>query len=459
MLLSALLASYSFAGVALADTPRWNERRTLQFAVLYPDGADQVAERYAGFLDPLYEEAAVWWGYRPVTPVVVRIYPSMELYFQANPAAASVPGVVAHTHTGRREISIALPQTAHQSEEEVRNNIRHELTHIIAADLSGNKLSALWQEGVAQNAEHPGQRLDQDMQKLRTAVARHELLAWNDLDRRDVMYGKPELAYPESYAVVAFLIRRNGMPTFRQFVEAEQWTSDYHAALRSVYRTTPEQLEREWLAQMTPFVDGGYRTAPTSKVDLAPSQAAIEQGDYAGAIKVLKPLVLRLRSSQSPLVTSAASLLQRAEDGIAANDFAEGARIKLATGDYAAAERDAQDSERLFSTLGAAERLAVVRRYKDAARRGQDAQQQVEDAQHLLRQFRFVAARRSLATAYTAFTRLGDAARAGQAQAVLAALERGQQAVAAGMLACAGGVLVWNMWRRRRLRRQLIPFT
>ena len=57
----------------------WQERRTLRFSILYPAGADTIAEQYAQFVDATYDEAAALWDYRPPPPVVLRIYPTMEL--------------------------------------------------------------------------------------------------------------------------------------------------------------------------------------------------------------------------------------------------------------------------------------------------------------------------------------------------------------------------------------------
>ncbi len=153
-----LLVSLLLPGALVrAQSVDWQEHRTLLFTILYPSGAEAIADQYAQFVDSTYDEAAAIWDYRTAPPIVLRIYPTMELYYEANPIAARLPGVVAHAHTGRREISVAIPQTAGQSPEEITNNVRHELTHIIAADLSGGRLTTPWQEGIAQFVEHPFQ--------------------------------------------------------------------------------------------------------------------------------------------------------------------------------------------------------------------------------------------------------------------------------------------------------------
>ncbi|MFN8477278.1 MAG: hypothetical protein U0074_05530 [Kouleothrix sp.] len=50
---------------------------------------------------------------------------------------------------------IILSQTARQTPEESGNNVRHELTHIVVAELADDRLSTGFQEGIAQYVEQP----------------------------------------------------------------------------------------------------------------------------------------------------------------------------------------------------------------------------------------------------------------------------------------------------------------
>ncbi len=79
-----------------AQETQWQELRTQQFSLLYPVEAQSTADEYAQFVDSIYEEISAFWGHRPPPPVILRIYPTMELYYLANPLAESMPGVVAH---------------------------------------------------------------------------------------------------------------------------------------------------------------------------------------------------------------------------------------------------------------------------------------------------------------------------------------------------------------------------
>jgi hypothetical protein len=439
-----------------AQTIHWNERRTLQFSLLYPDDASAAAEQYAHFVDGIYEEISAWWGYRATTPIVLRIYPTKALYEQVNPQAALIPGVIAHAHTGRREISIDLEQTTNQSQEEIMNNVRHELTHIVAADLSGNKLSAMWQEGIAQNAEHRTAQLDTKMHLMDQAMQTNQVLDWNALNQPSVVYDDPQLAYPESYTIVGFLLRRDGMDAFRSFVQAMRWTSNYRDALRGAYKISANQLEREWLDQLAAFVGGDYHNAPAPALDLSGASSAINRGDYSGAIESLKPKGAGGATSNTDVATA---LLQRARDGQTAVDSANAARSELANSDYDSAARSAATAVTLFQELGQNDQAQVAEQYATFAQRGLDAEAQIETAQSQLRRLRIGAAQATLTTAWITFTQLGDAGHADQAQAALRAIERGEQALVIGMLLLACGMLLWNGWQRRAQRPAVLPFS
>jgi hypothetical protein len=163
--LSRLLAMMTLVlllvpGIAAAQESDWRERPTEHFAILYIDGDQATSERYAGFVDAIYDEVAAIFGHRTATPITLRLYPSLARYQQANPLARGLTGVVAHADFRRHELVVVLPQTESQTPEEVKNNIRHELTHLVAAELSDDRLNVGFQEGLAQYVERPAPELE-----------------------------------------------------------------------------------------------------------------------------------------------------------------------------------------------------------------------------------------------------------------------------------------------------------
>lgn len=460
LLLAALLICGTTGVVpAQAQAVDWREQRTTYFAILYPPDAGAAAAQYASFVDGVYTEISAIFNYSPATPITLRIYPTLELYEQINPLAAQVPGVVAHAHTGRREISIALPQTEAQPHEQIVNNVRHELAHIIAADLSGNRLTTAFQEGIAQYVEHPGPDLEAKMRLMRQIIDQGQLLPWSELNRPGVAYSAPQISYPQSYTIVAFLIERDGMATFRRFLEASRTSSGYRSALATAYGVSAEQLEQEWRAWLDAFVNGGYRRLTASTFDLTAIEATIARGDYEAARAELERIVASLQQSgDRQRLAQAEALLQRAGDGLRALRLTEEARAALTRGEYDLVEQHAAEAARLFAALGQPRRRDTMETYRQLAAEGRAAQQQVVRAQAELRTLRVWQARDRLLQAYVTFLRLGDEAQADQVRQALRQINAIQTMMAVGLVVLAALLLGWNIQRRFGGREPYLPF-
>lgn len=442
----------------LAQEVTWREQRTTNFAILYPDGSADQAQAYAQFVDGVYDELSAVFSHRPPTPVILRIYPTMELYVQINPLAAQIPGVVAHAHTGRREISIALPQTVGQPQEQIVNNVRHELTHIIAADLSGDKLTTAFQEGIAQYIEHPGAELDAKMQLMQQVIDADRVLPWSELNRPGVAYQDPRISYPQSYTMVAFLIERDGFATFRTFIERSTASSGYRGALEAAYGVSADQLEQEWRAQLDAFVGGDYRQRAGGALDLSQARALIGRGEYEQAVTELTGRIETLRGGSSPLLQEAETLLQEAQTGQRAYALATSARDALERGDYREAKQAASEGRVLLEQMGQTAQVEVVEQYDRLADEGLAAQQQLGLANGDLQTLHIGAARSRLRSAYQTFLRLGDEQGAAVAQSSLIQIQRTQTLTAIGLVVLAALILGWNVHRRIAERDRTLPF-
>jgi len=437
----------------------WLERRTTYFAVLFPAGSEAEAERYAQFVDGVYDEISAIFGYQAPPPVPLRIYPTMELYTQANPLAAQVEGIVAHAHTGRREISIALPQTVNQSDQQIVNNVRHELAHIFAADLSGGRLTTGFQEGVAQYVERPTAELDAKMQLMRQVIDAGRLLSWSELNVPGAAYQQPQIAYPESYTIVAFLVRRDGFGTFRRFIEEMKTSSGYRGALEAAYNVGADQLEQEWRAQLDAFVDGGYRQRAAVGFDLSRAESLIAAGEYEQALAELDAGLATLQQSGDSEVAARAQQLRRlAADSKQLRDLAASARGKLEAGDYNGARQAATEGYELASRLGLEQHKAVLDEYARLADQGTAAHSRLREAYADLQTLHVDEARQGLAEAYQSFTALGDEANAALVQASLLQIQRTETAVAIVLVVIAALVLGWNVHRRYADRSKALPF-
>lgn len=432
-LLVTLLALFVAPAGALAQVNEWRERSTEKFTILYEAGQETEADRYAGFVDDVYNEIATAFSFRTATPLTLRLYPTGEDYYLVNPIARNVPGVVAHADFMRRELVVIVERTRQQSEEEVRNNVRHELTHIVASDLSGNRLNTGFQEGIAQYVEKPAPELERKIEALRQAADQGRLLPWSAFEDRDQIYGAPEVAYPQSLAVVAFLVEREGFARLRELLTVTARSSGYRSALERVYGASPGALEAAWLQWLPEYLAGGYKHNALATYDLTYARNLVEQGNYAAAESELAQAMEWLNkntTTQPPEVVAAArALLEKADNGMQAERLAEAARLALESADYERAQQLVDRARSAYSEIGDTRNDAVLEIYSERVARGQYATDQLIQAGELARTLRLPQARAAADTAAAEFAALGDRQRLDNARALRRSLDERQRTI------------------------------
>ncbi len=422
--------------LAQASLPQWYEQRTRRFAILYTDGNLGQAETYAAFVDGIYDEVASIFGQAPPIPVTLRLYPTRVAYDAANPLAVTVPGIVAHADFRRNEVVVILDQTTSQTAEEVQNNVRHELVHIVAAEISQNRLNVGFQEGLAQYVERPSPELDRKVEALRRAMQQDALLAWSALDDREQIYGSPQIGYPQTLSIVAFLVERYTFARFREFLTVSASSSGYRSALERVYGVPPAELERLWREWLPSYIDGGYRQNALSAYDLAPIEALVAAGRYADARRELELAIPWLRTTrQDEVLARARQLLERSEAGLYADDLARQTRAALERADYPAAADLALRASAAYVALGDSTRTEALAAYAAMAERGKRAMATLDRATALAADWRtYIEARAAADSAAVEFLSLGNQYGAARALALRAELDRVQSLAGAVLL-------------------------
>jgi hypothetical protein len=461
--LKRLLVSVLFVLAALCLSPfsvqaqsfQWDERKSEHFAILFAPGQDVVADYYAGFVDTVYEEISALFGHRTSTPITLRLYPTLEQYYTANPLARNTPGIIAHADFRRHELVVVLPQTENQSPDEVQNNIRHELTHLVVAELSDDKLNIGFHEGIAQYVEHPSRELETRVQLLRNAINSNSLMPWSDLDNREIVYAYPNVSYPESLSIVAFLVDRYSFAKFRDFVTASASASGYRSALEQTFGKTPTELEQDWLRWLPIYVESGYRHTVIVPYDMARIDALMLQGNYALAQQELEPLIDWLRTTdQRDLLAQAQGLLQKSQQAMQAEALAQQARQALEDANYPLARELVERSEQGYRGINDLRQLPILAVYRERAERGLAALNELERAQGFANNFRYPQAQAVAQRAVSEFLILGDQQRANEAQQLYRTLD--QRQMLAGyvlMIMGLGGVFATTV-RRFLVREQ-----
>lgn len=448
-LLLAAMVAMLLPHAAFAQTTEWRELRTRSFAILYAAGDEDTAQTYAGFADAIYDETSAIFGHQVATPISLRLYPTWDSYVAVNPLAAGLQGIVAHADYQRHEVVVVVSQTARQSETEVQNNVRHELTHIVASDLSGNRLNVLFQEGVAQYVEHAAPELETRVSLLRRATANDALMRWSDLDDRQMFYDHSEVSYPQSLSITAFLIEKYTFATFRSFLTTSASSTGYRSALERTYGIPADQLEKAWRDWLPEYLAGGYRRNAISAYDLSHAQQLLGEARYTEAADELTQALAWLRTTdQSAVAGQAESLLERAKQGQQALALASDARAKLEAGDYAGAALATQQAQQAYAGLGDTMQDAVLGEYAARASRGQAAQSALAQAGALADGLRYPEARAAADRAAAEFAALGNSASAQQALLMRATLDQYQSWLGLGLLVLGALGVMASIWRR-----------
>ena len=449
----ALAVVFFAPGKASAQAGEWRERNTTAFTILYVVGGEAEAERYAGFVDTIYDEVSTSFGYRPPPPLSLRLFPTSADYYQVNPAARNVPGIVAHADFRRHELVVIVERTQQQSEEEVHNNVRHELTHIIAADMSENRLNTGFQEGVAQYMEHTALDLDSKIAALRLAADQGRLMPWSALDDRDAIYGTPEVGYPQSLSIVAFLIDRDGFAKLREFLTISARSSGYRSALERAYGASVTDLETAWQKWLPGYMAGGYKNNALDSYDLSFARGLLEQGNYPAAVSELEQastwITKHADTQPAEVAAQVSQLKSHAEAGVRATQIAESARKALEKGNYEEAQRQIDESRRIFTGIGDRRQDAALDVYAQRVIRGIAASTQLDRANELVGGLRFTQAREAVNVATHEFAALGDTLRLENALALRSTLDRYQRLTGAILMVVGVAGVLLNLIGRR----------
>jgi tetratricopeptide (TPR) repeat protein len=423
---------------AAAQSSEWREQVTTHFRVVYAAGDELEVDRYVRFVDTVFEDIAIAFNHRIDSPLTLRLYPTSEDYYQANPAARDVPGVIAHADFRRRELVVIVERTRDQPDQEVINTIRHELTHIVVAELSDNRLNTGFQEGIAQYMELPAETLAIKIQILARMQDQGLLLPWSALDDRERIYGDPQQSYPQTLAIVAFLVERGGFAQFREFLTISARSSGYRSALERTYGVAPATLEAEWRTWLPDYINGGYQRNALETYDLGYARTLLSQGNYAVAEEELRQAIAWLQTNaetQPPeVITEAEALLERSRTGVRAEQLIRAARQALEQADYNQADALISEAQAAYTALGDTRQDPVLRDYAERVARGRAADAHLQQAGELAGSLRYPQARATLDEAASEFAALGDDERLNQALQLRRTIDWHQRALGLGLM-------------------------
>ncbi|MFL5734831.1 MAG: peptidase MA family metallohydrolase [Chloroflexia bacterium] len=437
-----------------------NQLSTKYFTINYPEGESKTAAWYASFADDVDVAVSDLLGSEPVTDLTLNIYATESEYARVNPMAEFHPGIMAHAIPERKELGVAVERLRQEPPELARESFRHEMTHIVAGALSGQRLPVGFQEGLAQYDELSQSRAQEVVQGLQQAQSMGvPFLSLRELNSQRTFRFKLNVAYPQSYSVMAFLADRYGMGTFSKFLKelatGNYLRGNYEGAVESAYGVSLDALDEQWQQYLPGFLNEGWKHNVLDSYDMSPGIALFDSGRYseasayfAASEKLYQDLGRDQRASE------AAQYKGNADRAAQAGELTIQARSAMEKNDYSTAQRDASMADMAFGALNLSSRKDQARALEDMANRGLSAVEDLRQAREHRQALNLPQAQAEARRAGETFATLGDEPRVVEANQVLADLWQLQRT--AGLAALGAGALavILGAWTAIRIRKR-----
>jgi hypothetical protein len=248
--------------------------------------------------------------------------------------------------------------------------LRHEATHVLHRQLAGN-LHTMIAEGVAVWAAGGHYKPEPIRERAAALLQSHEYIPLRQL-AQDFYSHQHETGYLEAASVVEYLIERDGLSTFKQFLRTlgRERGDDADAldrALQQTYSQNLDAVEREWLDHLRTLT-----VSPRQRNDLDVTIAYYEtvrryEQIYDPSAYYRQVWIPDLRRAESSNIVADWVRHPRADENVALETMLIAAHDAQLAGDWVAARQMLAsvnailDASGAFRDPSAAQYLALVR--------------------------------------------------------------------------------------------------
>ncbi|HEU0113851.1 MAG TPA: hypothetical protein VFQ80_04215 [Thermomicrobiales bacterium] len=440
------------AGFAAAETPhvRWLVQTSASM------NAVAVATAYGPMAERIYGDLAQMLP-MPAGKIEIVVYgdDSQFLAATAHPPRSDLAPSEVVADPGAGDIAMSLPRFLGRSALDGENLLRHAMTHVVTRKVSAGDIPRGFDEGFAAYTETPvSAKLARSAALVQTAMQAGNLLSWSDLNRPQPPDGDPAVAAAMAYSMTAFLIDRQGVKAYGDFIVAMRDQPDWRTAMRDVYKRSPTELEAAWKENLPQWVAGGWRDNLFAAFDLQPARDLLAKAHYAEAKDRLEQsLRLFTDLGDGGRQAEVEGLLRQADVGLQAESLMTQIQQALEAHTYDRAHTLLTQAHAQYGLLPAGQRPTdLLTAYDALANRGLTATTDLETAQRLSQSWRDYAAARSAALrAGDAFAQLGDGDMLDRVQTVMADLDTRQRRLVVLLAALALLTLSWLalwLWAR-----------
>ncbi|HET7095017.1 MAG TPA: hypothetical protein VFI22_16110 [Thermomicrobiales bacterium] len=440
------------AGFAAAETAhvRWLVQTNASM------DAAAVANAYGPMMERIFDDLAQMLP-APAGKIEIVVYgdDSQFLAATANPPRPDLSPSEVVADPGGGDIAISLPRLLGRSALDGENLLRHAMTHVVTRKVSAGGIPRGFDEGFAAYAEYPvSARLARSAALVQTAMQAGDLLTWSDLNRPQPTAGDPAVAAATDYSMTAFLIDRQGVNAYGEFIAAMGDQPDWRAAMREVYKRSPTELEAAWKENLPQWVAGGWRDNLFAAFDLQPARDLLAKAHYAEAKDRLEQsLRLFTDLGDAGRQDEVGRLLRQADVGLQAESLMTQIQQALEGHTYDRAHTLLAQAHAQYGLLPTDQRPTdLMTAYDAMADRGLAATADLETAQRLSQNWRdYAEARAAALRAGTSFAELGDGDMLDRVQSVMADLDTRQRRLVVLLAALALLTLSWLalwLWAR-----------
>jgi hypothetical protein len=217
------------------------------------------------------------------------------------------------------------------------------------------------------------------------------------LDDPEQFYSNPQVAYPQSLSIVAFLIDRYGLETFVEFIRANVEEPGYRSALEATYGLPADELETEWLDYLPAYFEGRWQINAVYAYDLSHVAELVNRGAYTDAeAELAQAMSLLNTTDQTETLNEAQALMTRIRQGQEAAAAADTAFQSLESGRYVDAVDQGNAAIAAYQQVGYMVRIPEIQTLIHRAQIGQEALKQLDEGEELLNSLLFFTAEQKI---------------------------------------------------------------
>lgn len=393
----------------------------------------------------------------PERPVQIDVYSTITDYQAAVDEVIRIDldGQIAIADAPNATIALPIDSFRSLTPLDAENQLRHALSHIVAGWATGFNIPRGFDEGLAQYVEKPNLPVQARLAALVQAASQEgKLSSWSNLNRATPI-DDDDVQRAQSYSMVAYLIKHQGLPDFWSFLEelknAETWRDAMNVAFAP---TTSDQIERQWKEDIPAWAAGDWRWNLMTGFDLTTARQQLARGNFEGAASALEISEQLLRDVHDPdRAAEVAELKDQARIGDLAETKMAEAQQALEQFVYDRAAAAVAQADELYTQLPPEIRPdELIATYTDMSARGMAATNQLEIAHIQAGNWADYADTRDAAVAAGVdFATLGDAEQRDDADRLVTAMDQEQLRIVLLLGALAVLTFGWLfLWLRTR---------